>query len=1330
MKWRLFLFPVVALLFMFVLLAEKASAESVWDTAGNPTFTSLEFDPNDPRKLNCEVRQLAVPHFTKVNRDQNGDPIIENAEFTYHTQNSDCFTKNALGYIAGAYLSSSISGPTVRFDAGFGELRFAPGDSQTMIHTDRILTPGRGGFRISINYNPLAIAKPAFGYNSSEFVLRTTPAPFEKNADGSESSIIDRNYKFSSNGRFILARMWLPGSPLAKIDLYTKTLTLIASTGLNTSAYAISDDGRYVLSSHSGLKMYDLEGCSVVFQKGSWPSTYTAKSLYDGCSVKDLYTAFKASQPNGEPIDVRFNADGRRVVFDIHWRDNNRQGYWRRVTMASPSYQPPQGYLAMGDSFASGEGDNGGEAGWYEKPTDTHMNSNSNENLCHLSSRSYPYLAAKALELIQSSRPNDKFHSVACSGAQTSNIVGGWKNSLSENGNQYSYFINAGLGEWTPGNDRQISYLHGKHDNFLTPPFSPEAISISIGGNDINLIGNLKSCLFPLVCELSKNQEKRSEWALEIANLKPKLVSTYKKLKEASPNSRIYVLGYPITVADVLDSSVCANNIGSLSANERQLVLETQIYLNAVIEAATKEAGVFYVDVENILEGQNLCSGAADKDMTVNGVNIGDDKNLTIFGWSMELFGNESFHPNENAQPLYRDRLLSQTANLTKPMPTPIQTPTPTPNIYFGSAAIEDVQSINQKTILAKPIREYSKLIKLPDSSSTLKQLKIKQPGLAQNSVVELGTFSTYRKLGNFTTNSEGVLETTINLPNDLEPGPHEIHVYGRSMLGEQVDYYDTFWVAGPDQNDVDADGIPNDQDKCTFLEQSNTDEDRDGIDDGCDAFISTPTDTTPPQVAGAVANDEKPNTAGWYNRDITINWTSTDAEPSSGAPNSPESTLANLEGENVYTSSPSCDAADNCSTGNVTLKIDKSRPLIRYSYDHEPNLDGWSNRATTITFECDDTISGIASCSQPQTFEQDGVYVVSGEAEDNAGNKEQISVIIKLDSKPPIISYSSLPSANSKGWNNSSVDESYLCNDEFSGLVSCPDNRTLDGEGVYNSQTVTISDMAGNAATIQTNKIMIDMTAPNVVGINWSQNPISGGQTTLASSVFTEDMSGLESAIISNGLSEKPMLLDGFSASAEISLSASGIYEYTFFATDNAGNRSSLISDFLVVTSPPNSSIKAKHPLVQLQGSSQLPGITDSSSAFGIFEVNAGYDAANKIGPGSGFNLGYASARNCLVSTKVKPSCNVFKIASTTVEWIADGGSSKIIKGRATLQYDGQIQEVFYVVRLIDGQDAGLGRDLLEVKLFSLNDNPLINIPKYQLGPIELPLGSVHISQ
>ncbi|MDQ2973526.1 MAG: hypothetical protein M3Q79_03535 [bacterium] len=47
MKWRLFLFPVVALLFMFVLLAEKASAESVWDTAGNPTFTSLEFDPND-----------------------------------------------------------------------------------------------------------------------------------------------------------------------------------------------------------------------------------------------------------------------------------------------------------------------------------------------------------------------------------------------------------------------------------------------------------------------------------------------------------------------------------------------------------------------------------------------------------------------------------------------------------------------------------------------------------------------------------------------------------------------------------------------------------------------------------------------------------------------------------------------------------------------------------------------------------------------------------------------------------------------------------------------------------------------------------------------------------------------------------------------------------------------------------------------------------------------------------------------------------------------------------------------------------------------------------
>src|SRR5690606_18188025 len=131
-------------------------------------------------------------------------------------------------------------------------------------------------------------------------------------------------------------------------------------------------------------------------------------------------------------------------------------------------------------------------------------------------------------------------------------------------------------------------------------------------------------------------------------------------------------------------------------------------------------------------------------------------------------------------------------------------------------------------------------------------------------------------------------------------------------------------------EDDYDGDGIPNEDEQCLIVQPAGVDYDQDGIDDACDPEITeppAPTDTTPHLVIGTP--DPEPNTAGWYNSDVTITWTATDPEPSSGVPTQPEPTIASLEGVNTYTSTESCDEANNCATGSLTFKIDKTAPMI-----------------------------------------------------------------------------------------------------------------------------------------------------------------------------------------------------------------------------------------------------------------------------------------------------------------------------------------------------------------------------------------------------------------
>ncbi|MFJ2213471.1 SGNH/GDSL hydrolase family protein [Streptomyces sp. NPDC101062] len=172
------------------------------------------------------------------------------------------------------------------------------------------------------------------------------------------------------------------------------------------------------------------------------------------------------------------------------------------VITANTATQPvPRSYVALGDSFSSGEGD--------PPFVDT--------TACNRSSVAYPR--------VNGLNPNltlqlDKF--VACSGAQTTHVLNGWNDST----------------HYEPS---QVSALSSG---------SPKVATITIGGNDIFFTDFAKACVLD-TCNFSSAKYNTSLNAIN-NTLGTSLTTTYKKLLEVTKTAgtKVYVLGYPQVIAN------------------------------------------------------------------------------------------------------------------------------------------------------------------------------------------------------------------------------------------------------------------------------------------------------------------------------------------------------------------------------------------------------------------------------------------------------------------------------------------------------------------------------------------------------------------------------------------------------------------------------------------------------------------------------------------------------------------------------------------------------------------------------------------------------------
>lgn len=580
----------------------------------------------------------------------------------------------------------------------------------------------------------------------------------------------------SDNGKWMAVEFWDRGIGLFN----TETLEMRRITdeaykygyGMDPSTeLAVSDDGRHVavMGVSSGIAVYDID--SSCGEAASF-EVFQTNHIVNNCrkaniNIPQFIQSFKfASYP-------RFNQSGGELNFYA----TSYSGDIREITMRASGYQGQRiDYLAMGDSYSSGEGETDDK---YYLP-----GTNDEFEKCHLSSRSYPFLLAKLSNV-------DPLYmrSVACSGATTDDVRGGEVDYIGQGdrlgkdkmGLETIDVILAKTNarySFIPGRDRQ---------NIFVKEYKPGIVTIGVGGNDAGLISKLTACAGSGTCNWANDAINKEQAAKEIRGVFDKLVKTYSEISYISPNTKLIAIGYPKIVDP---NGNCDNITGFLfDKTEREYMDESVKYLNQVVEAAAKAFGIKYVDIQDSFGNQVLCGSKSPSAM--NGVRTGDDTNMLNDSEWFRFIGSEGFHPNSIGHAIIAKAIGDSIGNLKDYSYCPSgvvicpdsTVKAPEPSTYWMPGGDHSY-----------PRQESTNFISDVSSTDSLhKNLVVNDFSLLPGSDVMIEVTSEPISLGHFSASDTGSLNMTIDLPVDLPEGYHTIRLYGTSYSGEQIELYQVF---------------------------------------------------------------------------------------------------------------------------------------------------------------------------------------------------------------------------------------------------------------------------------------------------------------------------------------------------------------------------------------------------------------------------------------------------------------------------------------------------------------------------------------------------------
>ena len=533
--------------------------------------------------------------------------------------------------------------------------------------------------------------------------------------------------------------------------------------------FAVSNDGEHLaaMGRNAGLSIYDIpQTCGdIVTDKNivnMGPFAVSCKRA--SINLSGYITSFR------DAYRPYFSDDGGELSFSV--TSNNWET--KQVSLRAGGYVSKMiDYLALGDSYSSGEGETDDK---YYLP-----GTNDEYEKCHISSRSYPFVVA-SLQKIDPLRVK----SVACSGATTEDVIGdnpkyfGQGNRLGEGSldlnptDKLSSQIES-IQLFIPGRIQQSKFVE---------EYSPKVITIGIGGNDAGLMGKLRLCIGPGTCDVASTNIGKEQAAAEIKNLYGTLVKTYQELHMASPNSKIYAIGYPKIINISTECGLINGFL--LDKTERQFMNEGIIYLNQVIKAAATTVGIGYIETQESFSDHVLCG--LSQPIAMNAIRLGDDGPIVDIFSQIKVIGNESFHPNsighsyiaatidKSVKSLLNDNYCPNNAVIC-----PAETLAPEPSIYWIPGIKHNYQT--QKATNFVFDRENT-------INSLQKEIIIQDYLLSPNSNVSVKITSEPKLLGDYQTTKNGSLDIDLNLPEDTEEGYHTIHLYGTSFSGEPIELY------------------------------------------------------------------------------------------------------------------------------------------------------------------------------------------------------------------------------------------------------------------------------------------------------------------------------------------------------------------------------------------------------------------------------------------------------------------------------------------------------------------------------------------------------------
>ncbi|PYR79117.1 MAG: hypothetical protein DMF86_04405 [Acidobacteria bacterium] len=259
-------------------------------------------------------------------------------------------------------------------------------------------------------------------------------------------------------------------------------------------------------------------------------------------------------------------------------------------------------------------------------------------------------------------------------------------------------------------------------------------------------------------------------------------------------------------------------------------------------------------------------------------------------------------------------------------------------------------------------------------------------------------------------------------------------------------------------------------------------------------------TDVIAPRISAAA--NPPANTAGWNNADVTVTFTCADDE--SGIAACPAPVLVSTEGAQQIVSGTAVDKAGNTAVASLTVNLDKTAPVVTATVSPAANANGWNNGPVVVHFDCADGGSGVPACPADRTVTNDGAgQTVSETATDRAGNSASVtSAAFNIDRTLPAITVALTPAPG--GWLKTPVTAHFTCNDAGSGVDTCPPDKTVASEGASQTVTGTVTDRAGNVASVTSDPFDIDVTPPAVtVTLNPPPNA-AGWNNTEVTAHFT----------------------------------------------------------------------------------------------------------------------------------------------------------------------------------------------------------------------------------